>query len=118
MKQYTKWLIAATVIACGLSASSIEAQTYDFSTGNIAYMGVAGGWNSSMYSITGSGLEVNDTTGTPGNTYGGEDYDLGAAIGSLHLHAADTQVTLSLTGTGPLCDYAREFSGVKLNVAA
>src|SRR5882757_6712673 len=100
MKQQKQWFAALAVAGGLVMANSVQAQTYNFSTGSTAYMGTAGAWIPSMYSITGSGLRVNDTTATPGNTYGGGYYDLGAAIGSLHVNDNSTQVTLTLTVTG------------------
>ena len=118
MKQQKQWFAALAVASSLVIVNSLQAQTYNFSTGNVAYMGTAGGWNSSMYSISATGLEVNDTTATPGNTYGGGYYDLGAAIGSLHVNTDSTQVTMVLTVTGPISDYLWNFTGFNLNDAA
>jgi len=114
MKQQKQWFTALAVASSLAIVNSVQAQTYNFSTGSIAYMGTAGAWNPSMYSISATGLEVNN----PSGGYGGGYYDLGAAIGSLHVDPASTQVTMVLTVTGPISDYLWNFTGFNLNDAA
>ncbi len=115
MKQHTKWFATVSAIAISfVITSSTQAQTYNFSTGSTSSMGTDGNWNSSMYSITGSGLEVNYTTSTPGFTYGGGYYNFGA----FSVNMNSIQVTLTLTVTGSLSDYNWNFSGFNLNDSA
>jgi len=114
MKHQKQWFAALAVASSLVIVNSVQAQTYNFSTGSTASMGTAGGWNSSMYSITASGLEVNDTTATPGNTYGGGYYNFGA----FSVNVNSVQVTLTLTVTGPLSDFGWNYSGFNLNDSA
>lgn len=112
MKQQSKWLAAALVVACGLAVSPVSAQSVvNFSTVDTSGLGGWGGATFTAGSPVGSagssGLQVVAPSGAYGSTY--------VSIGNVPLNSSDTLATLIFTVNGTASDYNWIGASLQLN---